>query len=111
MIVSMLDIDKTQESILVVVIEKDNLERMENADPITLESIHRGGMMPVPKYPQAFSMLIACEKDEVELYRRVREEGAVELFAWLERGRTWVEGVDGKGNSFVIRKGIKTWAR
>jgi hypothetical protein len=109
MIATMLDIDKTKESILLVVIEQDNLVRMENADPVSLESIKRGGMLPAPKYPGDLSILIAYEKDDAELYRRVREESVVDLLYWLERGRVYIEGVDGKNRGFTIRKDISSW--
>ena len=102
MIASMMDFDRTEESILVIVIERDNLERMEKADPITLESVQRGGVMPVPKYPQAFSLLIGYEKDDAELYRRVRGGSAIDLLRWLERGRVFIESIDGKANAFKI---------
>lgn len=102
MIAAMLDLK--DESILLIVIERDNLERIRNADPISLESKNRGGMMPVPKHPEAFSLLIAYEDDQVELYRRVREGSASDLLRWLERGRKFIPGVDGIG--FTIKKGI-----
>ena len=102
MIVSMVNIDSLGESVLVVVIERDNLERMKSADPISLESVNRDGMLPVPKYPQKMSVLVGYEEDEVELYRRARETSPIDLLRWLERGRKFMDGVDGKEHSFKI---------
>jgi hypothetical protein len=101
MIYAMLNIDATKESIIIVVIEPENLRRMDRADPISIESANRGGLMKVPKYPEALSLLIAYERDD-ELYRLVRDGDLVELLRWLERGRQFIRGLDGKENSFKI---------
>jgi hypothetical protein len=101
MIMTMIDVDPRRQSILYVVIEKDNLERMRKADPITLESKQMGGMLPVAKYPGNFSLLIAYEEDDAELYRMAKV-GGIELLKWLERGRVFVPGLDGKGEAFKV---------
>jgi len=90
-------------SLLVVTMEKDNLDRMKKADPITLESTLAGGLLPPPLHPENFSVLFAYEEDDVELYRRAKGNVG-ELIRWLERGRTWKEGVDGKKNAFNMPK-------
>lgn len=100
MIVAMLNIDKLQESILVVVIEKDNLDRMRKADPFSLESASRGGIMPAIKYPNKFSMLMAYEEDEVELYKIAGSPDKGDLLRYLERGRKFIQGIDGKEHAF-----------
>lgn len=102
MIAAMLDVNELQQSILFIVIERDNLERMKKADPITLESVSHGGLLPVPKYPQDFSILIAYEEDDDELYRRARAGNTGELIRWLERGRQFIPGLDGKKEAFKI---------
>jgi hypothetical protein len=104
MIAAMLNVPGLNESILLVVIERDNLERMRTADPITLESIQKGGILSAPHYPMSFSVLVAYEEDDAELYRMAKGP-PLELLKWLERGRKWVPGLDGKENSFSIRKG------
>jgi hypothetical protein len=102
MVYTMLNIDTTKESVIIVVIEKDNLRRMREADPASLESVNRGGVMEVPKYPQALSLLIAYENDDDELYKRVRAGDMMDLLRWLERGRKFIQGEDGKENAFTI---------
>lgn len=103
MIISMVDVDAKKQSILFVVIEKDNLDRMAKADPITLESIPEGGMLPAIKYPQNFSILIAYEPDSEELYRQGKR-GGLNLLGWLERGRKFIKGLDGKEHTFKMPK-------
>jgi len=105
MVYTTLDIDETGESIIVIIIQPENLRRMRDTDPITLESANRGGLMRVPKYPQQLSLLIAYEKDEDEIYRMVREGRIGDLMRHLERGRKFLPGVDGSQNSFRIPVG------
>ena len=92
-----------QRSILVIVIEPDNLERMKTGDPATLEAISQGGMLQAPTFPQAFGVLVAYEQDDAELYRKAKGN-PLEMLRWLERGRKFIKGVDGKENAFVINK-------
>jgi hypothetical protein len=97
----MLNINETRQSILIVVIEPDNLKRMENGDPCTLESISEGGIMAPPLYPLNLSTLIAYEPDTADLY--IKAQGpALDFLRWLERGRRFVEGIDGRENSLNI---------
>lgn len=101
MIAAMLNIDELQQTIMVVIAETENLDRMKEADPITLESKQKGGILPAPKYPQNFSVLIAYEADQPELYKRV-QIGGPQLLAWLERGRKWIPGKDGASTAVRI---------
>jgi hypothetical protein len=104
MIAAMINVDELQQSILFVVIERDNLDRMKKADPATLESVMKGGILAPPRWYMNFSVLIAYEEDDAELYRRVNESNGLELLQWLERGRKFIKGLDGKENAFSIRK-------
>jgi hypothetical protein len=83
-------------TVLAVVIEPDNLARMQKGDPITIESAGRGGMMmPYLPYPMNTSLLIAYEADSGRIYELAEREDIQGLFAYLERGREFKEGVDG----------------
>jgi hypothetical protein len=101
MIVTMLDIDPQEKSILFVVLERPNIERMKVGDPVTLESPLAGGILPAPKYPQDFSLCIAYEPDHDELYKMCAK-GGKEFLMWLERGRVFIPGVDGPGKAFKV---------
>jgi hypothetical protein len=105
MIVTTLNFSNPNRTVLVLILEKANFERMQKADPVTLESKERGGMMPEIRYPENLSMLVAYEEDEDELYQLVRRGNAAQLIAYLERRRTWQPAVDGKQNTFTIPKG------
>jgi hypothetical protein len=98
MLVAMINISELKQSILVVVIEQENLERMKLADPITLESHLAGGMLPPPGYPLNFSVLIAHEEDSEELYKQAKI-GGVGFMRWLERGRKFNPSKDGLKNA------------
>ena len=85
MISAMLNIDATKQSILVVVIEPENLERMKEGDPITLMPSLMGGVLPPMKYPDNFALLVAYEENQEELYKAASGTMA-ELMTYLERG-------------------------
>lgn len=101
MVIGMLDVDELSQSILLIVLEKDNVERMKRADPVTLESIRKGGLLQPIMYPRNFSILVAIEEDQDEVYRHARGD-RLEFLKWLERGRVFIKGVDGKEQSFSI---------
>ena len=93
MIMAMVDLPAERRSVLIIVIEADNLERMKKADPISLESALQGGLLRPPAYPLDFSTLIAYEEDREKLYTMAKAaktpHGVSELFKWLERGRVF----------------------
>jgi hypothetical protein len=104
MIAAMVNIKETFQSILIVVIEPDNLERMKTGDPATLEAITKGGILPPPMFPLNFSTLVAYEPDTAELYIKAQGD-TLEFLRWLERGRVFIKGKDGIENTKVIRRG------
>ena len=103
MLAAMMDIDELQQSILIVVIESDNLKRMKKADPITLESINNRGALKPPKYPQNFNTLIAYEEDDATLWAKAKRN-PVEMLRWLERGRIFDPKTDGMKNAFKMSR-------
>jgi hypothetical protein len=106
MIIATVDLPNPDRTILVMIIEKDNLDRMRVGDPITLESRAMGGhVMPKVRYPENLSLLVAYEEDDVELYKLARNGDMLALLRYLERGRTWKPDVDGKKNMFHLHKG------
>jgi DNA-directed RNA polymerase subunit H (RpoH/RPB5) len=99
MIVTVINVPEKQETLLLVVIEKENLERMKQADPITIESAIRGGkILKTVEYPKSLTILIAYEEDDARLYSIARSGDLVELLRYLERGRKFNPEVDGKAN-------------
>jgi hypothetical protein len=107
MIAAMINDDTRGESILLVVIEKENLDRMKEADPISLESYNSGGILPPPDYPDRLVVLIAYEEDEVELYKMARAGDNAALVRWLARGFKFKRGLDGTENAFKLHQGKK----
>lgn len=103
MLMAMLNLDESKQTILLVVIERDNLDRMKKADPITLESTLAGGLLPPPRYPENLSILMAYEEDQDEVYMRARGNQG-ELLEWLNRGHVFIKGVDGKSEAFRVPK-------
>jgi DNA-directed RNA polymerase subunit H (RpoH/RPB5) len=105
MIVATVDFPDPDRTVLVVVIEKENLDRMLKADPITLESKQQGGkVMPIIRHPENLSILIAYEEDQPELYRIAQAGDLVRLLTYLERNRKWKPEVDGQV-THLARKG------
>ena len=100
MIVTMLESEESERSLLVIVLNKRNIERMMLADPVTLDSVKRGGALTPPTYSK-FSLLIACEEDEQTLIELVQTKGTRALLQHLQRGYVFEEGVD--GNDQIIR--------
>jgi hypothetical protein len=102
MLAAMVNISEEKKSVLLVVIEKENFERMQQADPITLESIPEGGILTPPLFPFDFSVLIAYEENQKELYEKAREGGS-KFLGWLERNRRFDPSVDGVDKVSVIK--------
>ena len=82
MIASVINIPERKRSIIVIVIEPDNLERMSKGDPATLESRSLGGIMPRIRFSRELCRApSAYELDEVELYKR---PGLASCLGYLE---------------------------
>lgn len=92
MYLALLDIDAERRSVIIVVISKANLDRMRNADPITLVSVMEGGKMPVPKYCQ-LSFVLAYEEDWEALEKIASKEDSLsrEVLLYLGRGYKFQE--------------------
>lgn len=101
MILACFNFTESKHSVVVVVIEPDNLGRMQKADPISLESLKRGGMLKPVEFPLDMSLLIAYEDDQEQLYKLAQGNPAY-FVKYLERGRRWIEGVDGKEHTIPI---------
>ena len=83
MIAAVINDPKLKRTVIVVVIEADNMQRMKKGDPATLEHRNRGGILPTIDYPENYAVLVAYEEDEVELYKKAKTG---ELLQYLERG-------------------------
>lgn len=86
------------ESFLVVVIEKDNLSRMEQGDPITLNPKHKGGCIDFIQNPSNLRVLIAYEADSGKAYEFLQRNDRQGLINYLMRGYKFTD-VDGKVGS------------
>jgi len=102
MIAAVMNFTDQERTVIVVVIEPENLQRMSTGDPATLETESLGGILPPVLYPNNYAVLIAYEQDEVELYKKAREN-PVALLQYLERGRRFLPG-DGTENAFKVPK-------
>ena len=94
MITTKVDIPDQQRSVLIVVIEKDNFERMKSGDPITLE--HHGCVMPSVRFPDKLDIVIAYEEDDVTLYRLAKSGGQEEILRYITRNYKINPEVDGQ---------------
>ena len=102
MIATVINHDDSRESIIIVVLEPDNLDRMRRADPVTLETKLSDGVLDAVKYPDRLRLLIAYEENDVELWKQARSGG---LLHYLLRGVKWLRDLDGSDKAFSITKG------
>ena len=101
MILFTVEIPEKRRTVFCIVLEKDNLARMRDGDPATLESRNNGGLLPVPQFPQNLNVLVAYLEDTaefIELAHKNPGNGAV-LLHYLEKNRQWRPEVDGVENS------------
>jgi hypothetical protein len=84
MILMQSDDDKHKKSALIIVIEPDNLERMKNGDPITLNPKDVGGFLEPIKYPENFGVFLSFEADPGRCYEL--QSKPQELLQYLMRG-------------------------
>jgi hypothetical protein len=101
MILIPFDMDAQQESGIVVIIERDNLDRMMQADPITLQTATdaRAGFLKPIKYPQKFSVMIAYEEDSGLLYQLAQAGDVRALIQHIQRGYQFKDN-DGRRGYF-----------
>jgi hypothetical protein len=95
MIVLQMDNNEDRQTLLVVIIEKDNFHRLQQADPITLENGTQGGFLKTITYPENFRMVIAYEEDSGRLYEMMQQGRAVDMLKDIMRGYRFTR-IDGK---------------
>jgi len=83
--------DKT---LLVVIIETDNLERMKLADPITLNSVQQGGVVNI-RHPHNCEILIAYEEDTSFIMALGKNNDFEGVYKYLIRGFQFKPEIDG----------------
>jgi len=89
-----LPINTDDQTLIVVVIEKENLERMKQADPITLHSIEQGGTIDI-LHPNNYEIVLAYEEDSTILMAMAQRGDVRGMLRYLSRGFNHIEGVDG----------------
>ena len=86
------------ESSLVIVIEQDNLIRMQKGDPITLMSKPLGGILDAVHHPAHFRVFVAYQQDSGRAYEFLQRQDKAGLMRYLMRGLqlTATDGSPGK---------------
>jgi hypothetical protein len=105
MMATLINNDERRESYLVIVIQPDNLARMQKSDPITLETQALGGVLPEAKYPDRLAVLVAYEEDEVALYKAAQTGDFGDILRLLHRGYKFKRDEDGTHRAFSINAG------
>lgn len=91
--------EKREKTLVMLIIEKNNLERMKAGDPITIESVSDGGvLLKKVKYPGNMSWMIAYSEDDRVLYRLARNGDLAGIATHIQRNRKWVPEEDGRNN-------------
>lgn len=75
---------------LVVIIERDNFERMKRADPITINPLLEGGTLPPIMFPERFNIVIAYEEDAGPVYEALRRNDMGAVIRHVTRGFTFL---------------------
>lgn len=86
-------------SYLCVIIEKTNLDRMEQGDPITLSPVEIGGLLLPIQHPAHLYVLICYEQDMTAVSALLKSGDNAKLIEYLMRGYRFRKGTDG------VRKG------
>ena len=81
-----IDNDEHRESTLLVVLEKPNVERMGEGDPVTLNSCSFGGYIRRVKDPEALQLIVCYEPDSAKLHAVASVGGTGDLLRYLMRG-------------------------
>lgn len=80
------DNDAHQETTIFVVLETPNVERMAQADPVTLNSLEYGGFIRPVKYPQRTQLIVCYEPNSEQMHAMASMGGTAELVRYLMRG-------------------------
>jgi hypothetical protein len=86
MTVFMVNDDQAQRSMLYVILAKENVERMAQADPAVLPSTSAGGLIETVKYPANFYIFLCYEPDTGLLMEALSEGNTAHLMSFLLRG-------------------------
>lgn len=81
--------------VVVLVLEKDNLDRMHQADPVDVHFADYKGLMPDSQLGRPIHQLglvIAYEEDKAKLLEFKDKNDVIGLMKWLERGRQILTG-------------------
>lgn len=73
--------------VVVLVIERENLERMQEADPFDLQFAKYRGHLPIDYPLKQVDLIIAYEEDMNAVMRFHKEDNLPGLMKYLERGR------------------------
>ena len=77
------DVEQEKASHLVVIVEDDNLQRMNDGDPITFET-GAGFLKPV-KYGNNFNVMIAYAKDPAPIYELAKAGDTMGIIRYITR--------------------------
>lgn len=102
MIMTVINFPERERSLILIILERDNLDRMKVADPVTLETKALGGVLdPPPAYPHRLTLIIAYEEDDAELYRMATHPDRTELLNYVKRGIKFLPQ-DGSSKAFRL---------
>lgn len=86
MIFLQVDDDEHGSTTLFVVLETPNVERMQGADPVTLNSMSYGGFIRPVKYPSAMQLVVCYEPDKEQMHAMASRGNTADLVRYLMRG-------------------------
>lgn len=96
-------VDTAHETIIIIILERENLARMKAADPVTLEPVQYGGVLQKIGHPHSVRIVIAYEDPADSVYEIARTGDGQRLFEYVMRGYKYVTDL-GDGQKTLLTK-------
>lgn len=78
--------------VLVLVLEKENLDRMRDGDPLDIQFARYRGLLPIDSQLRQVDLVLAYEEDLNAIMRCQAQKDWAGLMTHLERGRIVIPG-------------------
>jgi hypothetical protein len=78
--------------VLVIILEKENLDRMREGDPLDMQFAKYRGQLPIDCQLKQVDLIMAYEEDLNTIMRFREQQDLVGLLKHLERGRKHMPG-------------------
>ena len=95
----LIPINTEESTLILVVLEKDNLDRMKQADPITMSYSDIKDMVDI-RHPNNYHLVVAYEENTEYLISLIKDGKISVALKYLNRGYNFIPGIDGNISLF-----------